>query len=322
MAETTISIRATRRFAASPERVFDAWLDVARARRFMFAVSPASMVRAEIDARVGGRFLFVDGRDGEEVEHVGEYLEIDRPRRLVFLFGVPAASPDMDRVTIEIEPHESGCELTLTHEMAERWAEYRDRTESGWAAMLEALEGTLATELYGVAVAPDTVRFERLVRGPIERVWKYLTASEERGRWLAAGPMDLRPGGRVVLEFHHGELSPTPETVTARHRQYEGTVVHGRVTRCEPPRLLSYTWGEAEGVDSEVTFELAEAGDDVRLVLTHRRLADRDAMLSVASGWHAHLDILADRLADRVPRPFWTAHDRWEADYAARLPAG
>lgn len=60
----------------------------------------------------------------------------------------------------------------------------------------------------------------------------------------------------------------------------------------------------------------------MRLILTHRRLADRAAMLSVAGGWHTHLDILADRLAGRTPEPFWTTHERLEADYESRLPAG
>lgn len=331
-AATTITVRATRRFRASGERVFDAWLDVERARRFMFTASSEPAVRAEIDARVGGRFVLVDRREGEDVEHVGEYVEIDRPRRLVFLFGVPSASSDMDRVTIEIVPAGSGCELTLTHEMAARWSEYRDRTEDGWRSMLEALEGALeaapdgaprdgppSSSGYGVATAPDTVRFERLLRGPIDRVWAYLTDPEKRAQWLAAGPMELRVGGRVSLVFRHGELSPTPEVVPERYRSFDGAVVEGRVTRCEPPHVLGYTWGEAEGVDSEVTFELADQGDRVHLVLTHRRLAGRAAMLSVAGGWHTHLDILADRLAGRAPAPFWATHERWEADYATRL---
>src|SRR5207253_792689 len=73
------------------------------------------MVRAEVDARVGGSFNFTDRRDVGDVEHVGEYLEIDRPRRLVFTFGVPKYSPAMTRVSVDIVPLDTGCELTLTH---------------------------------------------------------------------------------------------------------------------------------------------------------------------------------------------------------------
>ena len=54
----TEAIQVTRRFDASAERVFDAWLDTKRASKFLFATPTGVMVRAEIDARVGGRLLF------------------------------------------------------------------------------------------------------------------------------------------------------------------------------------------------------------------------------------------------------------------------
>ncbi|HEX6368176.1 MAG TPA: SRPBCC domain-containing protein [Longimicrobium sp.] len=136
-------VRVTRRFAASAERVFDAFLDPEKAGRFMFATPAGQMVRAEVDARVGGRYLFTDRRDGEDVEHFGEYLEIDRPRRLVFTFSVDRTSTDADRVAIDVVPLESGCELTLTHEMKPEWAEYAARTEQGWTGIIEGLARTL-----------------------------------------------------------------------------------------------------------------------------------------------------------------------------------
>jgi uncharacterized protein YndB with AHSA1/START domain len=133
--------------------------------------------------------------------------------------------------------------------------------------------------------------------------------------------MELQPGGRVELNFHHAGLSSQVEPTPERFRKYEGATVHGRVTRCDPPRLLSYTWGEPKGEPSEVTFELTPHDDKVRLVLTHRRLQDRSMMLSVSSGWHTHLGILIDHLDGREPRPFWSVHARLEAEYDRRLPA-
>jgi uncharacterized protein YndB with AHSA1/START domain len=175
---------------------------------------------------------------------------------------------------------------------------------------------------YGVVTEPGTVRIERVLPGPIERVWSYLTDSEKRGKWFASGPMELRPGGRVELLFKHSDLSPRKEPTPERYKQYDGGVTsHGRVLRCEPPRLLAFSWGEEAGNDSEVTFELTPRGEDVFLVVTHRRLADRAAMVSVASGWHTHLAILIDHLDGREPRPFWSTHARLEADYEQRIAA-
>ncbi len=141
--EQPIIVRVTHRYTASAERVFDAWLDATFAAQWMFATSKGEMVRAEIDPRVGGTFTFVDRRDGEEVLHTGTYLEIDRPRRLVFTFGIPAFSPDFDRVSIEITPLQSGCELALTHEMRPEFEEYRERTQAGWTKILAALDELL-----------------------------------------------------------------------------------------------------------------------------------------------------------------------------------
>jgi uncharacterized protein YndB with AHSA1/START domain len=130
-------VRVTHRYGASAERVFDAWLDREKASRWLFATAGGQMVRAELDARVGGGFLFVDRRDGEDVEHVGTYLEIERPRRLVFTFRVPKYSSEGTRVTVEIEPRDTGCELVLTHEgVLPEWAE---KTQEGWEGILAKL---------------------------------------------------------------------------------------------------------------------------------------------------------------------------------------
>lgn len=167
---------------------------------------------------------------------------------------------------------------------------------------------------HGIASEPDTFRIERILPGPLERVWAYLTEPEKRRKWFGAGPMELRVGGRVALQFRFSELT-TEKTPPNNDDSCE---VPGRVTRCDPPRLLSYTWGDGPGA-SEVTFELAHKGNGVLLVITHRRLGDIGKMISVASGWHTHLDILADCLSGRSPRPFWTTKARMEEQYGRRL---
>jgi uncharacterized protein YndB with AHSA1/START domain len=173
---------------------------------------------------------------------------------------------------------------------------------------------------YGEVIAPDAMRFERLLPGPIERVWSYLVESEKRGRWLCGGDTELEVGGRVDMHFHNAGLSDKPDIPPPeKYRDMPEKVSYsGTVTACDPPRLLSHTW-DFEGESSEVTYELSDEGGQVRLVLTHRRIGSREEMLGVFGGWHTHLEILEDVMAGREPQPFWTRHTKFEADYEKRL---
>ncbi|TDR43862.1 uncharacterized protein YndB with AHSA1/START domain [Tahibacter aquaticus] len=173
---------------------------------------------------------------------------------------------------------------------------------------------------YLVATTVDSLRAERLLPGPLERVWAYLTDSPLRGQWLAAGEMQLRAGGRVEHIFHNSALTGNDEAPPEKYRDQgcEGSM-HGRITVCEPMHLLGYTWGEGLADPSEVRFELTPRGKKVLLVVTHSRLGQRDARLSVAAGWHTHLDILAARLEAREPEGFWRRHTQLEKDYEQRI---
>ena len=135
-------LKVSHRYRVPAERVFDAWLDPAIARRFLFATPHGEMVRADIDPRVGGRFTFVDRRpEHGDVEHVGEYLEIDRPRRLVFTFAVPQYDPGDTTVTLDFQAEGDGCLVTLSHAgVLEDWVK---QTVQGWTTILETLERTL-----------------------------------------------------------------------------------------------------------------------------------------------------------------------------------
>ena len=140
MSRRTVSVELSRRFDASPERVFDAWLDPASVGRWLFATPEGVMERVEIDPRVGGRFRIDERRGGELAEHIGEYVEIDRPRRLAFDFWT-SFSEERTRVTVAIEPDGEGALLRLEHEGV--WPDYEERTRQGWTKILEGLAHAL-----------------------------------------------------------------------------------------------------------------------------------------------------------------------------------
>ncbi|MEO5960629.1 MAG: SRPBCC family protein [Opitutaceae bacterium] len=139
------------RFTVQAERVFDAFLDVSLLGHWMFgpAVREERIVRLELEPKVGGRYSFVVDRQGIEVDHIGEYLEIDRPRRLVFTWATRDSLPDTSRVIVEIIPLDSGCEVKLTHAMSADGAAYVDKAAGAWTRMLSALERMFASPSRG-----------------------------------------------------------------------------------------------------------------------------------------------------------------------------
>jgi uncharacterized protein YndB with AHSA1/START domain len=137
-AESNMTVQVKRHLPADAERIFNAWLDQETAGKWLFATDYGKMVMVKIDPQIGGKFLFVDRRKAEDIEHVGEYLEIEKPRRLVFNFSVPKLSKDLSKVIVEIaDAPEGGCELTLTHEGVK--PDYVAATETGWSDILKAL---------------------------------------------------------------------------------------------------------------------------------------------------------------------------------------
>jgi uncharacterized protein YndB with AHSA1/START domain len=336
MSENKINLRVSRRLHSTPQRVFDAWLDTDAIAQWMFGptVRDERVVSLELDARVGGAFVFRVERDGTIIEHIGQYLAIEPPHRLTFTWRariVGDETNDASVVDIDIIALDIGCELTLTHRMSSEWAEYTERTQKGWMQMLDVLASTIAPDAIndddGDRLDADTIRFDRSLPGPIERVWTYLTDSDKRALWLAEGPMDLVPDGEIELRFHNADLARDCGIVDDRapehYREYENSgQMFGRILVCEPPHRLSFTWtdlpGERDEDDSVVDIVLREENDRVRMTLTHRRLQPHE-LLSVAAGWHTHLGILLDRLHARTARPFWRTHTALEAKYAEKI---
>ena len=311
VAETRI-LQVTRDFAFPPERIFDAWLNPEIARRFLFATPTGEIVRTRIDARVGGSFSIVRRDNGEDIEHVGEYLVIDRPRRLVFTFAVPKFSAQFTQVTIEIAPNPGGCTLTLTHEgVPPEWAE---RTQEGWTMILSGLDDTIRKP-FATLVAPDTILLEHLLPGPIERVWEYIADSEKRGKWLGTGILQPKAGTTFTLYLRNSDLSTVEEVTPPQYIKHDaGYHTECRITQCDPPTTPAFLWDKV----TEITIRLTPQGDNVLLRLTHRQLTGRTPLSAFAAAWHAHLAFLAAHLSGRDPGSFWQTFAKLEKEYEER----
>jgi uncharacterized protein YndB with AHSA1/START domain len=139
VATRAVTVRVSRQFTGAVECVFDAWLDPVTAGSFLSATDAGEVMRAEIDARIGGRFSFVRREKGTEVWRAGEYISIDRPHLLAFSLSDDTPTPTDDRVIIELASVGLGSLLVLTHEMGiDRYAE-RHRVESEWRHRLGML---------------------------------------------------------------------------------------------------------------------------------------------------------------------------------------
>src|SRR5690242_14687429 len=173
--------------------------------------------------------------------------------------------------------------------------------------------GNLQT--YGVITEPATLKIQRLLPGPVERVWAFLTESELRRKWLAAGEMEMKVGAPFELVWRNDELTnppgQRPPGFDAERR------MQSRIIELDPPRKLAFAW-EGSG---DVSFQLEPKGNEVLLTLIHRRLPNRANLLGVGAGWHMHLDVLVARATGKEPEPFWDGLSRLREEYARRIPA-
>lgn len=169
-------------------------------------------------------------------------------------------------------------------------------------------------DAHGTLTAPDTLEIRRVLPAAPERVWAWLTDSELRRKWLAAGEMTLVPGAEFELVWRNDELTDPPGTRPENIGDENRMTC--RVIAADPPRSFSITWGTA----SNVTFTLASRGEGTLLTIVHARLPDRASLLGVSAGWHAHLGVLVALVEGSKPAPFWDAFTALKQDYDQRLP--
>lgn len=160
---SAVIVRVSHRYCAPADKVFDAWLAPAQAARFLFRTRTGNVMQCRIEPRVGAGFTVTDRRpaaEGDEsvfdVVHLGKYLEIQRPRRLVFDLSVLNFGADEStRVMVDVQPlNATACELTVTQELGGgREAQFHEEpARRGWTAMLQILERELFPRRVGVQI--------------------------------------------------------------------------------------------------------------------------------------------------------------------------
>jgi uncharacterized protein YndB with AHSA1/START domain len=262
----------------------------------------------ELDLRVGGRYIIRFRK--MSIVMTGQITALEPGRMLEYTwhenYGMPASS-----VRWEVSPADTGCYLRLSHSFtSECVLKEIVGFLAGWHKFLDAIAPAVDGEFVpysdekaldaeyrlrylgsSVKDSPATflkspgVRFERLLPGPIERVWEHLTNTRLMKAWFGEkSDIEPRQGGAVRLMDGH---------------------IRGVVTQWHPPERLSYTWnvfGPGDPPDaisaypeSYLTLTLERKGDQVLLVLTHLPVLERFEKQN-AMGWHTFIDILTDTL--------------------------
>ena len=135
------AIRVARRYDAPAAQVFAAWLDPALSRRWLFATASRPMRDCEIDPHAGGRYRFVEDRNGRIVEHRGEYAAILPARRLVFSLVSPDVPEAVTHVRVDFAPVAARCRVTVSHTGLP--ARHARQARARWTGILYGLGATL-----------------------------------------------------------------------------------------------------------------------------------------------------------------------------------
>jgi uncharacterized protein YndB with AHSA1/START domain len=268
----------------------------------------------ELDLRIGGPFI-IHFRS-VSVVMTGQISALEPGRVLEYTWSENYGMPS-SKVRWEVSPADTGCRLKLSHTFTSECVLNEILGfAAGWHAFLDAIpaaadgkyveyadESSLEAGYRARYVSkPDEkpnaeflkqpgVRLERMLPGPIERVWEHLTNTKLLHAWFGdKSNIEPRQGGAVRLMDGH---------------------IRGVVTQWQPPHRLSYTWnvfapGDSPDAvsaypESYLMLALEPRGEEVLLVLTHLPVLERFEKQN-AMGWHTFLDILTDTLAGRKVR--------------------
>lgn len=226
MADMEIAI--TRKFRAPPERVFDAWTDPAKLAKW-FGPDGFTTTTQKLDVRPGGEWVHVmRGPDGKEYPNRIVYVELERPRRIVY----DHVNAPTFRTTVTFERDGEGTTMHFRMQFHDRDA-FKVATET-----YGAREGLRQTVAKLAEFVDGGFTLERTFRAAPEKVWEMWTtpagimkwwapSAKEMGYEFAVETMDVRPGGAFSFRM------------TGNGNDLRN---HGTYTIVRPPTELGWTW--------------------------------------------------------------------------------
>jgi uncharacterized protein YndB with AHSA1/START domain len=287
MQSTAVPALVIRRtYAASPERVYEAWTKPELAKQFL---CPAGMTVGDLklDVRPGGAYrIEMLTPAGEPYVGYGVYQEVQPPSRLVMTWQWEEenkADEHETLLTLEFKPHGSGTEFILTHERLAS-LESRESHTHGWTSMAEKLDG--------IDVPQGTVMAHAQVPASPDRVFRALTSDEITKWWVRPGVFDtrewngeLRVGGRFTASG------------TGKGRPY---TLDGEFTEIDAPRKLVHTWhlaGTPDVAKTTVAYELEPRDGGTHVTLYHSGFTNAESANNNRIGWETSFDALAEQLS-------------------------
>jgi uncharacterized protein YndB with AHSA1/START domain len=126
-------VSVSRRIAAPPEKVYDAWMDPSKPGGPWYGPVPLIL-----NPVVDGLFYFAVQHEGRTWPHYGRFTRLERPKVAEYTWVSEATQGVESLVTVTFEAHGDGTEITLRHSGVPD-DEMGRRHQDGWTWVLSVL---------------------------------------------------------------------------------------------------------------------------------------------------------------------------------------
>lgn len=142
-ADAAHTVKSFQKVALPPSQLFAAWVEPKMMEAWLFKGHNSRITRIDNDVRVGGKFSIQATRDdGKQIDHFGEYLEVQAPRRLMFTLQVPEHFEGVSVVSLDITQGDEGNSWMAFAQTGVK----KEITQESWRTMFRQLQNAFAPD--------------------------------------------------------------------------------------------------------------------------------------------------------------------------------